>query len=81
VNVVAPNPVTNAEFTRVLGHVLSRPAIMTVPSFALRFAFGDAMTREVFLASQRVRPTALEKAGFKFDFTELEPALRFLLGK
>jgi uncharacterized protein (TIGR01777 family) len=81
VNVVAPNPVTNAEFTRVLGQVLSRPAFVTVPPFALRFAFGDNMTREVFLASQRVRPTALQKAGFSFDFTDLEPALRYLLGK
>ncbi len=81
VNVVAPNPVTNAEFTDTLARVLARPAFMTVPAFALRFAFGDTMTREVFLASQRVRPAALTAAGFRFDHTELEPALRYLLGR
>ncbi|MBI3790717.1 MAG: TIGR01777 family protein [Gemmatimonadetes bacterium] len=81
VNVVAPNPVTNAEFTRVLAHVLVRPSFATVPPFALRMAFGEQMTREVFLASQKVRPAVLEHAGFQFDFSTLEPALRFLLGK
>lgn len=81
VNVVAPNPVTNAQFTEALGLVLARPTFMTVPPFALRLAFGSEMTREVFLASQRVRPGALSAAGYPFDFTDLEPALRFLLGK
>ena len=81
VNVVAPTPVTNAEFTDTLARVLARPAVMTVPPFALRLAFGDAMTREVLLASQRVRPAVLAGTGFAFDFETLEPALRFLLGR
>ena len=81
VNVVAPTPVTNAEFTDTLARVLARPAVMTVPPFALRLAFGDAMTREVLLASQRVRPAVLARTGFAFDFETLEPALRFLLGR
>lgn len=80
-NVVAPNPVTNAEFTDVLARVLGRPSFATVPSFAMRLAFGEEMTREVFSASQRVRPGVLTKAGFAFDFDTLEAALRFQLGK
>ncbi len=81
VNLVAPNPVTNAVFTETLGKVLARPAFMTVPPFALRLAFGEQMTREVFLASTRVRAGALTAAGYRFDFADVEPALRFLLGR
>ena len=81
VNVVAPHPVTNAEFTETLARVLSRPSFATVPSFALRMAFGAEMTRELFLASTRVRPGVLQSRGFAFDFETLEPALRYLVGR
>jgi len=76
VNVTSPQPVTNADFTHALGHVLGRPTVMAVPQFALRFALG-AMAEMVF-ASERVVPAAAEAAGFHFTFPELDPALRNL---
>jgi uncharacterized protein (TIGR01777 family) len=76
VNVTSPQPVTNADFTHTLGHVLGRPTVMAVPQFALRFALG-AMAEMVF-ASERVVPAAAEAAGFHFTFPELDPALRNL---
>jgi uncharacterized protein len=79
VNTVAPNPVTNRELTKTLGKVLSRPTIMPVPAFALRLALGE-MADELLLASTRVIPTKLERAGYSFRFANLEPALRHLLG-
>jgi hypothetical protein len=78
INAVAPNAVTNAEFTKTLGSVLRRPALCPVPTFALRLVFGE-MARETLLASARVKPARLLDAGFKFRFPELEPALRHLL--
>lgn len=80
VNMVAPTPVTNAEFTRVLGDVLHRPTLATVPPFALRLAFGAQMTEELFLASQRALPRALERSGFAFTLPTMDAALRFELG-
>ena len=78
VNVTSPRPVTNAEFTRVLGHVLRRPTLMTVPAAALRLAFGEMADRTI-LASQRARPVRLLDAGFHFHHPRLEDALRALL--
>lgn len=75
VNLVAPNPVPNAEFARTLGRVLGRPAIAPVPAFALELVFGE-MARETVLASQRVHPRALLAAGFAFEDPTLEGALR-----
>ena len=80
VNVVAPEPVTNREFAKTLGHVLRRPAVVPLPAAAVSQVFGD-MGREFLLAGQRVRPQALEEAGFSFDYPLLEDALRFELGK
>ena len=77
-NAVAPNPVTNAEFTRVLSRVLSRPALLAVPSFALRLALGE-MGQALLLEGARIAPRRLESTGFRFRHTELEQALRFLL--
>ncbi len=74
VNAVAPNPVTNTEFTATLGHVLHRPAVLPVPALALRAVFGE-MAGLTMLASQRVRPLHLERAGFRFDHPSLERAL------
>jgi uncharacterized protein (TIGR01777 family) len=78
VNVVAPNPVTNAEFTRALGRVLRRPAVLRVPALALRLAFGE-MADATILESVRVLPARLQAAGFEFDYPELEAGLRATL--
>ncbi|HEV2021905.1 MAG TPA: TIGR01777 family oxidoreductase [Terriglobales bacterium] len=78
VNTVAPHPVTNAEFTRTLGRVLSRPTIFPMPGFAARLAFGE-MGDALLLASQRVQPVKLQSSGFQFRHPELEGALRELL--
>lgn len=78
VNVVSANPVTNDEFTRVLGRVLRRPTIFPLPAAVARLALGE-MADEVLLASTRVNPARLLGAGFEFKQPELEMALRHLL--
>lgn len=78
INVTAPHPVTNAEFTRTLGRVLRRPAFMPVPGFVLTALFGEMAEAEL-LASKRVLPAALERAGFSFLHPRLEAALRAAL--
>ncbi len=80
VNSVAPHPVTNLEFTRTLGRVLSRPTLFPVPAFIVRSAFGE-MGEELLLASQRVEPVRLLASGFVFRYAQLEAALRRALGK
>ena len=77
-NVVSPNPVTNEEFTKTLGHVLSRPTALAMPAFAARLAFGE-MADEMLLVSQRVMPKRLNAAGFEFKYPGLESALRHYL--
>lgn len=76
-NGVAPNPVTNADFTRTLAAAVHRPAIFPVPGFALRLLFGEMGA--ILLASQRVAPKAAESAGFTFRFPELAGALADVL--
>jgi len=78
VNVTAPNPVTNAEFTRALGRQLGRPAFLAVPAFAVRLMFGQ-MADEALLASARVVPSKLVDKGFRFTTPEIEIALRAAL--
>jgi uncharacterized protein (TIGR01777 family) len=78
VNIVAPKPVQNAEFARIIGQTLHRPAIFPAPAFALRVALGE-MADALLLASQRVRPEKLLAAGYSFHFEDLEPALRAIL--
>jgi len=78
VNMVAPNPVTNAEFTDTLGDVLNRPTFLPVPSFGAKMVFGE-MANEMLLAGQRVRPTKLREAGFEWVSPQLEEALRAAL--
>ena len=75
VNLVAPNPVTNAELATTLGRVVKRPALVPVPSFALELLYGE-MARATLLAGQRVLPKALSAAGFEFSEPTLEGALR-----
>ncbi|HEX8710070.1 MAG TPA: TIGR01777 family oxidoreductase [Pyrinomonadaceae bacterium] len=78
VNVVAPGPVTNAEFTKMLGRVLSRPTLFPVPAFAARIAFGE-MADAILLASNRVEPARLKETGYQFKYPDLEAALRHVL--
>lgn len=78
VNFVSPNPVTNAEFTKTLGRVLSRPTFFPLPKFGARLAFGE-MADALLLASQRVKPAVLEEKGFKFGWPTLEAALTHIL--
>jgi uncharacterized protein (TIGR01777 family) len=78
INLVAPRPVTNLEFTRVLGRVLHRPAVLPAPAIALRLAFGE-MAEATMLASERVLPARLEASGFEFHYPDLEAGLRAVL--
>ena len=80
VNLTAPNPVTNAEFTRALGRALHRPAILPAPAFALRLALGP-MAREALLASARVQPARLIEAGFRFSQPMVKEALAAALAQ
>lgn len=78
VNTVAPEAATNASFTAALAWALRRPAFLAVPAFVVRALFGE-MGREVLLASSRVRPERLLKAGVRFQFSDLDAALARLL--
>ncbi|HVH72540.1 MAG TPA: TIGR01777 family oxidoreductase, partial [Candidatus Dormibacteraeota bacterium] len=78
VDVVAPNAVQNAEFTKVLAKALHRPALFPAPAFALRLALGE-MADALLLSSQRVKPQVLEKLGYKFLYSELPGALNAAL--
>jgi uncharacterized protein len=80
VNFVAPNPVRNAEFTKVLASVLHRPAFFPVPALALRVAFGKMAADELLLSSQRVEPAKLTATAYPFRFPELRAALENLVG-
>jgi uncharacterized protein len=79
INFVAPNPVTNAEFTKTLGKALSRPTIFPIPAFGVRLAFGE-MADALLLSSQRVEPARLKDAHYKFRYEELEQALLHAVG-
>jgi len=78
VNAVAPNPVTNSEFTEALARVLHRPAMLRMPALAARIAFGE-MADAVLLASTRVEPIRLIATGYRFKYPVLEDALRHML--
>jgi uncharacterized protein (TIGR01777 family) len=79
-NMTAPNPVRNSEFTSILGKVLRRPTFFPVPAGVLRLAVGE-MADELILASANAIPKRLAKAGYNFQYPELEPALRHVLNK
>lgn len=79
INATAPNPVTNAEFVRTLGRVLHRPTVIPVPPITLELLFGREAARETMLSGTRMVPARLLEAGFKFQYPELEPALRHVL--
>jgi uncharacterized protein len=80
VNITAPNAATNAQFSHTLGEVLHRPALATVPEFAVKLMFGE-MGEETLLSGQRVLPRRLLDANFRFEYPELAAALRHELGK
>jgi uncharacterized protein len=80
VNMVAPKPVMNVEFTRTLASVLSRPAIFPLPAFVVKAAFGE-MGETVLLGSQRVEPAQLVATGYPFRFRELRDSLKSALKK
>lgn len=78
INIVSPQPLQNAEFTKVLARAMHRPAIFPAPAFALRFALGE-MADALLLSSQRVLPPAIEKLGYRFLHSDLFAALKSLV--
>jgi uncharacterized protein (TIGR01777 family) len=78
-NLVAPNPVTNAEMAKTIGEVLGRPSFMPAPAFALRTALGEMSA--LVLEGRKVVPSKLQALGFQYQYATLLPALRDLLGK
>lgn len=81
VNLTAPNPVTNHDYTEALGEVLGRPTLMSVPAFGPKLLLGTEMANALLFDSMRVQPTVLIGAGFAFAHPKIEPALRDLLGE
>lgn len=78
VNVVAPNPVTNKEFTKALGKVLHRPTLLPIPSLGLKIIFGP-MADELLIEGQKVMPVKLQASNYKFKYADLESSLRHSL--
>jgi uncharacterized protein len=81
VNLTAPEPVTNSEFTDVLAGVLRRPHLPLIPSIGPKVLFGSELVENVLLTGQRVIPAVLTKSGYVFRHPNLEGALRHLLGR
>lgn len=79
VNLASPNPVTNAELSRTLGRVLSRPAVLPVPAFALKILYGEMA--QIVVTGQRVVPSRLTQLGYEFRYPDLEAALRDVLDR
>lgn len=77
-NATTPYPVSNEQLAKRLGHVLHRPAFLVMPALMVKLIFGE-LGEETLLSSQRVEPKKLEEAGFKFDYPDLEQALRHLI--
>jgi NAD dependent epimerase/dehydratase family enzyme len=80
VNVTAPQPVTNREFTAALGRTLGRPTLLPLPAGVIRMALGE-MADELLLSSARVEPRRLQESQYPFRHPELTGALRHMLGK
>ncbi|HEX9743996.1 MAG TPA: TIGR01777 family oxidoreductase [bacterium] len=80
VNLSSPNPVTNAEFTKIFAGILNRPALFTVPAFAVKAMFGE-MGEALILGGNRVVPDVLSRSGFAFEHPDLKDALETALGK
>ena len=80
-NLTAPTPVTNAEFTATLGRVLRRPTLLPTPLLPLRLRYGAELIQHLLLDSARVLPAALERSGYTFVHQELEAALRHAIAR
>ena len=80
-NVVAPQPVTNAEFTAALGRAVGRPAVLPVPSFGPKLLFGGEKATSTIFASQRVSSDKLVASGYEFRHPDIDTGLRAVLGK
>jgi len=78
-NASAPNPVTNAEFTRALGRALNRPTVLPAPALALKLAFGE-MSR-LLLTGAKMLPERMQQEGFEFHHARLDEALNAIFGK
>ena len=78
VNVTAPAPATNYDFTKSLGRELGRPTIVPMPAIVARMMLGE-MANDLLLGSARVMPNRLSEAGYQFQYPSLEPALKHLL--
>ena len=81
VNLTAPNPVTNGDFTKALGKALGRPTVLPVPKFGLKTLLGPEMAEELLLSSQRALPTRLLDSGYTFKHPELGETLQAALSK
>ena len=81
VNLTAPNPVTNGDFTKALGKALGRPTVLPVPKFGLKTLLGPEMAEELLLASQRALPTRLLDSGYTFKHPDLTETLQAALSK
>ena len=81
VNLTAPNPATNAEFTKALGEALGRPTVLPVPKIGLKLLLGGEMAQELLLGGQRVLPTRLLDSGYTFAHPELADALQTALAQ
>ena len=79
-NATSPEPVRNAEFARVLGRLLRRPAVLPLPALVIKAVFGE-MGRAILLGGNRVLPARLERAGFRFAHRDVESTLRAALGR
>jgi uncharacterized protein (TIGR01777 family) len=80
VNATAPHPATDAQLAKALGSALHRPSFLAVPAPALKLVLGSEMASDMVLASQRVLPEQLERSGFAFLHTDLDEAVRSVLG-
>ena len=78
INLTAPNPVRNNQFSSALGRAVRRPALMPVPPVALKLMLGEGAS--VLLASQRILPTRTLDLGYRFRFTDIDSALQDLVG-
>jgi uncharacterized protein (TIGR01777 family) len=81
VNLTAPQPTTQAEFTKTLARVLKRPSFLPVPTFGPKLLLGSELADALLFTGQKVLPTVLERDGFRFAHRDLESALRALLAK
>ena len=80
VNMAAPNPVTNAEWTKAVGRALGRPTLLPVPAFAPRILLGRQMADALLFGSHRLAPTALQESGFTWRHTTIDQCLDAVLG-